>query len=393
MLFDWFGRTGKSPATAKCGQPLRSRPRLEALEGRFMPNAIRSIPGITANSLPAQDDAPSQLANIGFTLNFFGLRTNQVFVNNNGNITFGQAFPNFTPTAINGNNGGVPIIAPFFADVDTRVGPVVTYGTGTLCGRPAFAVNWIDVGYFAEHLDKTDSFQVILIDRSDVGAGNFDIEFNYDKIQWETGDASGGTGGLGGSSAVVGFSNGTGNAGTNFELAGSGVPGSFLNGGPEALVSNDLLASTAGRYHFQVRNGNVGQTVNNDVTGNTKVFFPFRYVDNPATHVETGNLTVLNAASASGINACLDETTANTAFTGPITVEFTALPNDVQLLNASGTTASGHPFLTIDVSSLPPNQCARAQIQVFDPSSGPTTTFNENFSVRVFAGTFDPTML
>jgi hypothetical protein len=396
MLFDWFGQAGKTLPKKKACQPLRSKPKVEALEDRFMPGAIRTVPGFTSNSLPREDDAPSAQASVGFNLNFFGVQTNQVFVNNNGNITFGQALSQFTPTGLNGNNGGIPIIAPFFADVDTRGGGgVVTYGTGMLCGHQAFAVNYVDVGYFDSHTDKTDSFQVVLIDRSDIGAGDFDIEFNYNNIQWETGDASGGTDGLGGSSAVVGYSNGTGAAGTNFELAGSAVNGALINGGADALVSNNLLASTDGRYHFLVRNGAVMQApaVNDDITATTKVFFPLRYQDDPATHIQQGNLTLLNVVPTNGTAACLDETGQNVTVPGPLNVVFTSLPSNIQLVNATGFTASGNPYLTINVSSFPPNTPVRAQIQLLNPANTPTTTFEMGYPVKVYAGPFDPTML
>jgi Nidogen-like len=400
MLFDWLGRSEKSPPAEKRCQPLplRTTPQVEALEDRFMPNAIRSIPGLSNFSLPHEDDSPSQVANVGFNLNFFGVQTNQVFVNNNGDITFGTAFPQFTPTGLNSNNGGVPIIAPFFADVDTRPAnsPVVTYGTSTLCGLQVFAVNWINVGYYNENLNKTDTFQVLLIDRSDVGAGDFDIEFNYGSIEWETGDASGGSNGLGKSSAVVGYSNGSGDPGTFFELPGSGVNGALINGGPDALESHSVMAATDGRYHFMVRNGNVMQApaVNNDVTDATRVFWPLRYTEDPTTHIETGNLTILNLATTTGLLACLDETGGNMSLPGPINVVFTNLPDDIQLANATGFTASGHPYLTVNVSSLPPGQpCARAQIQLLNPSSIPTTTFEMGYPVKVYSGQFDPTML
>jgi hypothetical protein len=38
--------------------------------------------------------------------------------------------------------------------------------------------------------DKLATFELLLVDRSDTGAGNFDVEFNYDTVQWETGDAA-----------------------------------------------------------------------------------------------------------------------------------------------------------------------------------------------------------
>ena len=94
-----------------------------------------------------------------------------------------------------------------------------------------------------------------MIDRSDIGAGDFDFEFNYDQILWEAGTASGSdANGLGGNSARVGYTNGST---ASLELAGSAVNGAFLDGGPAgtALIHNSLNSSVDGRYVFQVRNG------------------------------------------------------------------------------------------------------------------------------------------
>ncbi|MGY6554422.1 MAG: nidogen-like domain-containing protein [Wenzhouxiangella sp.] len=216
-------------------------------------------PGYNANTLPPNDDASTGLVSIGFTVNFFGITRTEVYVNNNGNITFDSPLGSFTPFDL--TSTGQEIIAPFFADVDTRsAGDPVTYGPGTFNGRPAFGVNYVNVDYFPSNPANTNrnSFQVILVDRSDVGAGDFDIIFNYDQIQWETGGASGGDGnGLGGSSARVGFSNGTGAPGTAFELPGSAINGAFLDGGPNALISNRLNSNLDGRYVFQSRGGGI----------------------------------------------------------------------------------------------------------------------------------------
>jgi MYXO-CTERM domain-containing protein len=195
--------------------------------------------------------------NVGFNLNFLGVTFNTLFINTNGNVTLDSPLSTFTPFGLTSTSR--QIIAPFFADVDTRdpASGVVTFGSGTFNGFNTFGVNWINVGYFDTHVDKTDSFQLLLVDRSDTGAGNFDIVFNYDNVSWETGDASGGTNGLGGSSAVVGFSNGTGNPGTSFELPGSAVPGALINGGADALITHSLNSTVAGRYILTARNGTI----------------------------------------------------------------------------------------------------------------------------------------
>ena len=192
-------------------------------------------------------------------------RTPQLFVNNNGNVTFGAPLSAFTPFGLVDTQQA--IIAPFFADVDTRGAGSGIVRFGTPPGRPdLFVVDWISVGYFDQHDDKLNSFQLILQDLSavpDFAPGDFRIIFNYDRIQWETGDASGGTNGLGGSSARVGFSNGSGQPGTFFELPGSGENGALLDGGSRSLVRNRIPPADPslprGRYQFVVQNGAVAQ--------------------------------------------------------------------------------------------------------------------------------------
>jgi hypothetical protein len=231
--------------------------------------AVRTgIVGFNPTLLARQDDSPSATVPIGFTVNFFGVVRDTLFVNNNGNVTFDQALSTFTPFDLNTTQR--QIIAPFFADVDTRnaASGQVQYGNGLVNGRLAFIVNWIGVGYFPSAADKLNSFQLVIIDRSDTGAGNFDFEFNYDQIQWETGNASGGTGGLGGSSARAGFSNGTGTQGTFFEIAGSAINGAFLDTNPTTGLRNNRQASEVlGRYLFQARGGGLAAAQNLNIVG------------------------------------------------------------------------------------------------------------------------------
>lgn len=149
--------------------------------------------------------------------------------------------------------------------MDTRfAGDPVTYGTGTYTDRTAFGVNWVNVDYFESSPNHTNrnSFQLLIVDRSDVGVGDFDFIFNYDLIQWETGQASGGDeNGRGGDCARAGWSNGSTRS---FELPGSAVCGAFLDSGtptpvvgPHALINNRLNSDVDGRYIFNVRNGQV----------------------------------------------------------------------------------------------------------------------------------------
>ncbi len=223
--------------------------------------AIRAV--TLANTLPANDDDSTGAINLNIDgeggVNFFGRNFTQVYVNNNGNLTFGEPLSQFTPNGL-ATGVGHPIIAPFFADVYTIGNSgLVMYGNATINNVNAFVGNYINVCYYEGECDKHNSFQVVLYDRSDTGAGNFDIEFNYDQVQWETGDASGGTHGLGGTSAAVGYSNGlSGDANVFFQLPGSLVNGALIDGGPDALISNSNVG-VPGRYVFSVRNGIVNQ--------------------------------------------------------------------------------------------------------------------------------------
>jgi hypothetical protein len=229
-------------------------------------HAAAIVPGFNSSTLPANDDGSTGAVTIGFAdaVNFFGTEYTQLFVNN---VTFDEALSTFTPFDLESTSR--VIIAPFFADVDTRAaGDPVTYGAGTWDGRDAFGVNWVNVDYFfSDFSDPThtnrNSFQLVLVERFDTGAGNFDFIFNFDQIQWEAGEASDSTlEGCGGDSARAGYSSGST---TSFELPGSGVDGAFLDGGtcvtsgpgPNALILHSLNSDVLGRYVFSVRNGAV----------------------------------------------------------------------------------------------------------------------------------------
>jgi hypothetical protein len=80
--------------------------------------AIKSLAGCTANTLPANDDGSTGLVGLPFSANFFGTTYDALYVNNNGNVTFDSSLAAFTPFDLTSTSR--VIIAPFFADVDTR---------------------------------------------------------------------------------------------------------------------------------------------------------------------------------------------------------------------------------------------------------------------------------
>ena len=270
--------------------------------------AVRTNPGFAANSVPRNDDGSSDEVPIGFLVNFFGQTFSTTYVNNNGNITFGDSLGTFTPAGLTGSP--LRIIAPFWADVDTRgeASSLVTYGLDTVGGRRAFGVNWVNVGYYNQHDDKHNSFQLVLIERLDIGPGNFDIEFNYDRIEWETGDASGGRGGLGGTSASAGYSNGSGKPEDSFEILGSRINGIFLDSNRRGLRYRRLNSDVRGRLVFFVRAGAVECTYGalsiDDIfpwqggMGTVQVAAPFGCAWTAVSN--SGFLTVTSSATGSG---------------------------------------------------------------------------------------------
>jgi uncharacterized protein (TIGR03437 family) len=227
--------------------------------------AFRGNAGFRENVLTRNDDGSSGAVALPFPINFFGVSRSSVYVNNNGNVTLDSPQETFSPDPL--PNLRQQIIAPFWADVDTRGlrSSQVTYGFSTVDGRRAFGANWQNVGYFDRVDTRLNSFQLVIIERSDTGAGNVDIEFNYERIQWETGDESGGQNGLGGRSARVGFSNGTGLPESSYELPGSGIVGNFLDNGAGALIRRAVGSELQGRLIFRIRNTEVIQTLNTNV--------------------------------------------------------------------------------------------------------------------------------
>jgi len=302
--------------------------------------AIRTNAGFSSQVLAANDDGSAALYPMGFTINFFGKTRSSAYVNNNGNITFDSSLATYTPFGLDSTQR--EIIAPFFADVDTRnpASKLVTYGQDTVNGHKAFAANYVNVGYYAAHADKLNSFQVVVIDRSDSGAGNFDLEFNYAKIQWETGDASGGVGGYGGTPAVVGWSNGTGDPGTSYQLPGSFISGAFLDGGPYALVNQTVNAAVGGQ---------TGQTT--PILG--RLMFRARDgVISPGLTITSSNLP--DATVGTSYTTSLTATGANPPFQWTMLPDVTGAPG--LSLSADGTyrgvpTAPGTYSFTLSVTA------------------------------------------
>ena len=152
------------------------------------------------------DDTSSGEIELGFSFNLFGVEYDSVYINANGNITFDGPFSSFTPASF--PIAERKILAPFWADVDTR------NGLGDIWYKleeNSLIVTWTQVGYYDQLGDKRNTFQVAISDGSNPSiCGGNNVAFSYGDMQWTTGGASGGILGFGGLSATVGANAGNG---------------------------------------------------------------------------------------------------------------------------------------------------------------------------------------
>lgn len=200
------------------------------------------------------DDASTSAIDIPFNFCFYGQPQDSFYINNNGNISFGSPYGTYTANGFPDPN--FVMIAPFWGDVDTQ-GPLsgLVYYKIT----PTYIiVRWQQVGYFSAYDDLLNDFQLIITDGNDpiLPPGN-NVSFCYGDMQWTTGDASGGSGGFGGSAATVGVNQGNGvdyiQIGT-FDAPGTNYDGPF--GQPDQVSWLDNQS-----FYFNVCNNGAGNNL------------------------------------------------------------------------------------------------------------------------------------
>jgi len=259
------------PATATAGDPANFQSPCQALPGSGAWMLVDFCTAGATGSGPAQppdchhNDDDSAFLLLPFTFSLFGSDFGGAFINNNGNVTFGQLSSAFTSNGFPFN--GPLMVAPFWADVDTgdqadaggahdRLGHVYY----KVVDGHTLAVLWDNVGYYDERGDKLNTFQVLISDGSnpEMGAGN-NVCFCYDDMQWTTGQASGSTNGFGGTPATVGINRGNGV--DFFQIGRFNKPGTSYDGPFGATDGVDFLdnigAGAGPGYCFNASGENV----------------------------------------------------------------------------------------------------------------------------------------
>jgi hypothetical protein len=163
---------------------------------------------------------------MGFTFSFLGRTYESLFININGNVTFGSSYGTYQTVDIKDLN--IPMIAPYWSDIDLgddfSLGAIYYKYERTGADTTCIKILWYNVGYYPEKGDKRATFQLTLTNGRDdhLPEGN-NVGFCYDKVEFTTGSAScvQGTsyscvtncypgGGFGGTPATVGITIGDG---------------------------------------------------------------------------------------------------------------------------------------------------------------------------------------
>uniref|UniRef100_A0ABM0M9L1 Protein mesh-like n=1 Tax=Saccoglossus kowalevskii TaxID=10224 RepID=A0ABM0M9L1_SACKO len=223
-------------------------------------------PEIGDETNPINDDGSSGEQFISIPFPFFETFHDSLWINTNGIISFIMGIEEYTPHPFPlGDTWRV--VAPFWADVDTRNGGNVFWRQTTderllaratrdvitnTIDQPHFksiwmlVATWDDVSFYGGYESQSrNTFQAVLITN---GRHSFTL-FNYGNITWTTGTASDGdTNGLGGTPAKVGF-----NAGDNSTYFT--VPTSFTH--EIVNIETTTNVGVTGRYVFRVDERNV----------------------------------------------------------------------------------------------------------------------------------------
>ena len=297
-------------------------------------------------AMAPNDDMSSGAIFLPFTFNLYGDLYTTVYINNNGNVSFDMPYGTFSSSPF--PTFGFAMVAPFWADVDTRGSSCAGPGGGEVWYKvtpTAMYVNWVAVGYYGCHVDKHNNFQLIITDGNDpvIGIGK-NVAICYGEMEWTTGDASGGSLGFGGTPANVGANRGNG---TDFiQFTQPDQPGTFydgpflLNDGVDWLDNKHFVFTTS------VSTSNIppiGSSIylcdTIDVCVGQQVTFDFTFLS-----PEPGQITTATSSSSLSNYTELVNTSGVSAL---ITAQFTPLPAEVgfQTITFEGTD-NGTPPLT-----------------------------------------------
>ena len=137
----------------------------------------------TATKVAGNNDDGSVFVNISSVfgtdgIDYFGTTYNGIYVNSNGNISFGAANTAYAPAL---STTTTPTIAAFWSDVNINNGGNIYWDLDPASGK--VTITWLNVRAYSGST-STNSFQLVL---SANGSGDFDVEYIYGDINWTNG--------------------------------------------------------------------------------------------------------------------------------------------------------------------------------------------------------------
>lgn len=212
-------------------QPVAGGYTLQASAGGF--DSAAAAQGLLLNPAPASnpqnigDDGSRELS-LGFSFPYFGSDYTSVFVNSDGNLTFGSGDAASTDRSLGRFLAGAPRIAPYFADLDPSAAGQLTY----LATPDRFVVTWNQVpDYSSSGIGPRETVQVSL-------SPDGTIQFSYS--------------GINGRKAVVGLSPGDVTDAPQAQDLSLGSGGATLAGAIAevfSLTTNLDLVAVAQRFY------------------------------------------------------------------------------------------------------------------------------------------------
>lgn len=373
-------------------------------------------PDASYTDFAANDDGSIGPINLGFNFNLYGTNYTQCYINNNGNITFGSAQSTYSAS---GFPSTTPMIAGFWADVDTRVTGSATVKYKVSSGK--LVATWGGVSYYNNGSTNTattlNTFQIILTDGNDasIGLGN-NVALNYGDMQWTTGTASSGTNGFGGTAATVGINKGDG---TNYTQVGRfSLNSSVYDGGAGNDDGVNYLDYEC--FRFNVSNATnqapsvSGVPAGNAVTipcGSTQTialtFLPPETNQTVSTAINTNSLCNTTTSTTSGSTSVATvNITGSSCNLGTKTITFTATDNfnpagvttvniTVNIVAATTTASSNSPICAGQTINLYTTSVAGATAYTWTGPNGFTSSSQNpviNNATTAMGGTYTVTV-
>ena len=148
------------------------------------------------------EETPLELGNLddgywkiplSFTFYLYGNPYDTLYLNTNGNVTFGSGYTSYSSTGFP-DIAGPDMIAAIWQDIDLR-SDFTDNGIYYKDDGSKIIIIWNQVGYWNQNYLPNNTFQLILSNGTDpyLGAPN-NAQFAYDNMEWAVGDVTGSSG-------------------------------------------------------------------------------------------------------------------------------------------------------------------------------------------------------